>query len=132
MDKFLQKSFLGANCDGREEVGYMRQFTPEQIVEMKDSLSETAIKINDFEIQKKEFLSEMKAETEPLTAQKKALLKNIKQKAEFVTENCFKFLDRDEKKVGFYNAEGMLVSERPMRADEYQLTIPMGMTGTDK
>jgi len=131
MDRFLQKSFLAANCDGREETGYMKAFTPEQIVEMKDTLSEVAIQINDFEIQKKDFLADLKAETDPLTAQKKTLLKNIKQKAEFVTENCFKFYDHEEKKVGYYNSEGMLIQERPMRADEYQLTIKLGQTGTN-
>lgn len=131
MDRFLQKGFLAANCDGREETGYMKQFAPEEIVEMKDTLSEVAIQINDFEIKRKEFMTDLKAEVDPLTVQKKSLLKNIKQKAEFVTENCFKFYDQEEKKVGYYNAEGMLVQERPMRADEFQLTIKMAMTGTD-
>lgn len=131
MDRFLQKSFLGPNCDGREEIGYMKQFTPEEILEMKDTLSEVAIQINDLEIKRKELMDQLKEETKPLTDQKKTLLVNIKQKAEFVTENCFKFFDQDTKRVGYYNAEGMLVQERPMRADEYQLTIKMGMTGTE-
>ena len=131
MDKFLQKSFLGANCDGREEVGYMKQFSPEEIVEMKDTLSEVAIQINDLEIKGKAFAGEIKVEKDPLTTQKKTLLVNIKQKAEFVTENCFKFYDHEVKKVGYYNTEGMLINERPMRADEYQLTIKMAATGTE-
>lgn len=122
---------LLSNCDKVEEIGYMKQFTTDQIGAMKDELSSVAIAINDIEIEKKEANAAFKDALKPIIEEKKGLLKNIKQKAEFVKENCYKMTDFDEKMVGFYNADGLLISSRPMQADEFQRTIPMGKTGTN-
>jgi hypothetical protein len=115
--------FLKDNCDKVEELGYMKQFTPEEIQQQKDELSEVAIKINDIESERKEAMSEFKTALKPLETQKASLLKNIKTKAEFVREECFKFTDFDDRMVGFYNSDGLLVESRPMRPDEAQRTI---------
>lgn len=56
--------------------------------------------------------------------------KQLKEKSEFVTENCFKFVDGDE--VGYYNAEGVLVYQRPARPEEKSPTIfKIQRTGTN-
>ncbi len=127
----IRRQYLNDNCDKLEEVGYMKPFSPEEIITMKDQLSEVAIVINDFEIKRKEMMDEIKAEVKPLTEAKKTLLKNIKQKAEFVSEQCYKFIDQESKEVGFYNAEGTLVESRPIRQDETQMVIKMPKTGTN-
>jgi hypothetical protein len=82
------------------------------------------------DLEKKDYLAELKHEMEPLKQSKADLLKNIKTKAEFVNENCYKFVDFDERMVGYYNSEGLLVECRPIRPDEMQRTINMA-TGTD-
>lgn len=132
MQKQIDKILLRDNCEKQEEISYMKQFTPEQIREQKDSLAEISIQINDIENSKKEVVKEFSDSLKPLTDSKKTLLTNIKQKAEFVTENAFKFFDDINKEVGWYSGEGDLIESRPAHTDEMQLSIPLHKkTGTN-
>jgi len=139
MDHFLGQNypagpqriqFLRDNCEKVESKGYMKSFEPDEILTMKDALSETAISINDIEEAKKVANDEFKDQIKPLKTQKSRLLKLIKNKAEFVEEECFKFVDFDQKVVAHFNAEGVNIEERPMRPDEGQRTINL-KTGTN-
>lgn len=116
-------SFLKDNCDEIEEKGYMKRFTPEQLSIMKDDLSTTAIKINDIEEHKKVIMDEFKETLKPLETEKKRLLTGLKNKAEHVTERCFKFVDMEDRAVGYYNQDGDLIESRPAYADELQVNI---------
>jgi len=116
-------NFLKDNCDTVEEKGYMKPFTAEQIQEQKEELAETSIRINDISIEKTNYLKGVKSRLDPLNQSKSLLLGNIKQKARFVTEVCYKFIDNESKEVGFYNADGELIEERPALANELQGTI---------
>lgn len=127
-----RKTFLMNNCDAVEEKGYMKRFTPEQLSEMKEILSETAIKINDVEEEKKSVMDEFKERLKPLKERKTSLLKGLKNKGEFVTEKCFKFIDMNAREVGYFNEDGELIESRPAFADELQGTIfQMKRTGTN-
>lgn len=124
--------FLKDNCSKIESVTYMKRYTRDEILQKKDELSETSIQINDIEEEKSAAMQGFKKQLEPLVTQKKALLKNIKQKAEEVKEECFKFIDLDERMVGIYNSEGDLIEQRPAYGDELQKTIfQITRTGTD-
>ena len=122
---------LRDSCDKVEEVGYMKPYTPDEIVQMKDELAEASIQINEIEEEKKAEMDKFKARLSPLDIQKKELLKNIKNKAEFVREDCFKFIDHEEGMVGFYNSLGDLIESRPIRYEERQLSIGFNKTGTN-
>jgi hypothetical protein len=115
--------FLESNSDKVEEKGYMKRFTPEQLAQMKENLSETDIEINDVEEEKKEVIKDFKARLDPLTDERKRLLKGLKNKAEYVTEKCYKFVDMDERTVGYYNQEGDLIESRPAFPEELQANI---------
>lgn len=141
MDKYLGQEktntkdrveFLEANCHGIDEKGYMKQFTPEEIISMKDSLAEASIAINEIEIRKKEAIDAFKEELKPLESERKDLLKCIKEKAEFVKEQCYKFIFEDERMVGYYNKDGVLIEARPMQPEEMQtaMFVPIQRTGT--
>ena len=93
------------NCDKVEDKGYMKRFTPEQLSQMKEELSETAIKINDIEERKKEVMAEFKEKLDPLTKEKQRILTGLKNKAEHVTEQCYKFVDMETREVGYYNQD---------------------------
>ncbi len=116
-------NFLSDNCDKTEEKGYMKRYTPEQIQTMKEDLAEVSIKINDIQIEKKEYLKAIKDKTNPLSEQKSELLRGIKQKAVYTTEKCFKFVDTDNREVGYYNSDGDLIESRPANPEELQGTI---------
>lgn len=126
-------TFLKDNCDSVEDKGYMKRLTPDEIQERKERLSETAISINDIEIEKKEAMKTFKQELGPLFTSRNALLKDIKEKAVYKKEPCYKFVDVDEKTVGYYNGEGDLIDSRPAQQDELQGTIFQisRKTGTD-
>ena len=68
-----------------------------------------------------EVKDEFKAKMKPLKAETKELLTSIKNKAEFITERCFIVMEGNQ--VGYYNAEGDLVYERPLLPGETQKTV---------
>ena len=138
MDKQLGKEyppenriqFLKDNCDKVEKKTYMRRFSPDELRQKKDQLAETSITLSEIEDEKKLLLQDIKQREEPLKSEKKVLLSNIKHKAEEVKEECYKFIENDE--VGYYNAEGDLIEQRPAYPDERQGTIfQVGRTGTN-
>ena len=55
-----RKQMLSDNADSMEEVGYMKDFTPDEMEVMKDRLSKIAIDINDIEEEKKAANDEFK------------------------------------------------------------------------
>jgi hypothetical protein len=125
-----RERFLKDNCDQVVEKGYMKPFESGELQKFKDDLAEVSIALNDIDEEKKEVMSVFKEKSKPLNEEMKELLMNIKQKAVFVSENCFKFIDRDEKMVGFYNSEGLMIESRPANADELQLSIFTGVSKT--
>lgn len=118
-----REAYLKDNCDKVEDKGYMKRFTPEQVQAMKEELAETSIKINDIEVEKKEVVKGFKERVGPLLKERNILLRGIKEKAEYTHELCYKFVDQENKVVGYYNSEGDLIDSRPATADELQLTI---------
>jgi len=139
MDKVLfqdmpEKSRFEAlrdNADSIEEVGYMKSFDPDSLVDMKEELVSSTIEITELEQELKSISDDYKTRMAPL---KKAIAMNakyLKENAEFVKEQCFKMVDHNAKEVGYYNSLGVLVSQRPARADEAQRTIhSINRTGT--
>ena len=124
--------FLKTNCDAVEKKGYMKRYTPDQLQQMKEELSEIAIEINDIEEEKKEVMEAFKSKLQPLNEDKKNLLSGLKNKAKYISEECFKFIDIEEREVGFYNEDGDLIESRPAYADELQRNIfQMNRTGTN-
>jgi hypothetical protein len=125
-------AFLLDNCDKAEDKGYMKRFTPEQLNQMKEQLSETAIEINDIEVEKKEVMDGFKDRLKPLVEEKGRLLTGLKNKSEYVNERCFKFIDLENREVGYYNEDGDLIESRPVYADELQGNLfKLPATGTN-
>lgn len=114
---------LADNCDKLEEVGYMKTFTAEQLLEMKDRLSDVSIEINEIEVEKKAQNEIYKSQVKPLADERGKILDCIKNKAEHVKEKCYKFVDQNAGEVGYYTNDGVLVYSRPIMQDERQLTI---------
>ena len=46
------------------------------------------------------------------------LLGNIQQGGELVTKDCYKFVDEDERMVGYYDSKGILIDSRPATPEE--------------
>jgi len=128
-----RRQFLEDNADAVEKKEYMRHFTPEELLKLKEGLSETCISINDIEEELKEVKKEYKERLEPLINRKKEALEGLKKKAELVEEDCYKFIDEETREVGYYNQNGDLIESRPAYSEELQPTIfsVLRKTGTD-
>ena len=131
MEKFLGQEFnqrerarfLRDNADAIEELGYNKPLTEDEIVTLKEELTNTSIRIADIEQQKKEATDEFNAQLKPLLKNRTEAIVMLKNKSEFRTEECFKFIDHDAGEVGFYNSEGVLVYQRGILPGERQKTI---------
>lgn len=128
-----RRSYLSDNADSIVEKGYMKSFAPAKVVELKEKLAEVSIEIGEIEEAKKASAAQYNAQLKPLLEDKSTILRGIKERAEYVKEECFKFIDQDDKMVGFYNSDGDLIESRPANPDELQRTIfQLGRkTGTD-
>lgn len=124
--------FLSDNCHEIENVGYVREFAPEEMEAMKDNLADTSITVNDLEIEKKEKVKEITDKIKPLKNRLKGLLTNIRERSEFVKEDCYKFIDHEENQVGYYNSDGLLISTRRAKPEERQTKMfVLDKTGTN-
>lgn len=115
--------FLRDNCDKVEEMGYMKEYTHEELQMMKESLAEASIHINNIEVAKKDAMDAFKVKMKSHKVTYARCVEGLRNKAEFVNENCFKFIDHEANEVGYYNSLGHLVMTRPCRPEEMQSTI---------
>ncbi|AIM37418.1 hypothetical protein KO02_12515 [Sphingobacterium sp. ML3W] len=115
--------FLRDNADSVEEINYMKQFGPDELLAMKERHAEISIEIKDLESEKKDFVSNIKSKQKPLKNELSGVQDNIKFKAIAVKEACFKFVDHDSGQVGYYNAIGDMVQQRPIFPQERQKSI---------
>jgi len=113
-------TFLKDNCDAIESKGYMRQFKPDEIQGYKEKLSELSITIEEKENEKKAAAKRFKTELDPLLNERSETISKIRNKAEYVSELCYKFIEREERQTTWYNSNGDLIELRPSTADELQ------------
>lgn len=130
MDRFLgghlpeneREQFLSDNCDAMESIGYTRRFSPDELAQKKEELANVSIELNEIEQEKKDAMAEFKERMKPYDEDRKRLLGELKDKSEYVNEACYKFIDHEERMVGYYNKLGELVSSRPIMPQEMQKT----------
>lgn len=123
-------AFLRDNCDAVEELGYVKPLASEQIEELKDKLVENNIQLRDVRADKRAQNKLYNEQIKQLEEENDGVTKQLKEKSEYVTENCFKFVDGEE--VGYYNAEGVLVYQRPARPEEKSPNVfRLQRTGTN-
>lgn len=141
MDKFLGQNipeeeraqFLADNCDAVETIGFTRHFTPDELNQKKEELANVSIEIAEIEEAKKETMAQFKEQLKEPEETKKKLLGELKHKSEYVNDECYKFIDHEERMVGYYDKTGVLVSSRPIMPQEMQKTVFSinRKTGTD-
>lgn len=70
-----------------------------------------------------DIVNSYKARIEPLEAQADVLMLQVKQGGETQKAECYKFIDHQEGKVGYYAADGTLIEERKITPEDRQQTI---------
>lgn len=123
---------LRDSCEMVEDINYQKQFSPEQLEQKRVDLENVSIAISDLNQQKKEYMDSFRDEMKPLAQSHAKYISELKAKSAQVTEKCYKFIDEEDRMVGYYNGEGTLVYSRPATRDEINRTITMQIrrTGT--
>lgn len=115
---------LRDNCEGREELEFMTELTPEELAARKTEFAQVSITEARIEDEKKKANDHFKEQLKPVKEKKSVLLAEIKTGAVEEYGEVFRFLDLDSGMVGYYNYCGQLVSSRPATSKERgQLTI---------
>ncbi len=122
-DPEQRKQFLSDNADKVEKIDYHKAFDSEQLAQKKTDFANKSIRIAALEDEIKDFKEKIGEELKPLREDTKNLLNDIKSKGRIVNEECYLFLDEEERMIGYYNAEGVLVQSRPATREELQKTI---------
>ena len=140
MDKLLfqdyspmeRKQLLKDNADKIENLGYQKPLTEDQLVTLKEDLTETAIKIADIQFAKSEAVRSFNEDLKPLQKKQAETVEALKNRTEFKEEDCYKFVDQEAGEVGYYNDEGVLVYQRAILPNERQKTVFAAMPGRQK
>lgn len=122
-DLEARKEFLDSNADAVVEKDYHKPFDSEELAVKKTEFAEKHIRIAELEEKIKKYKDEINVELKPLLEDVKSLRVDLKTKGRMVHEQVYQILDEEDKMVGFYNAEGLLIESRPATRDELQKTI---------
>lgn len=143
MEKFIgqdienlqeREQFIKDNAEGIETMGYSKPLKSSVIDKLKEQLANTTIEKEEVEADKKAANQQYNADLKNLRTTIGDIAEKLKSKSEYVNEGCYKLVDEEEKMVGYYNKEGMLVYERQARLEELQpklFKMNAGKTGTD-
>lgn len=118
-----RKQILRDSCDQIEERHYTRKFDQTERNQKREILADVSIQISEISNELKEIRAEFKSRLKPLEDNKNSILDEIKAGGEFVKGECYKFIDNEEGKVGYYTPEGYLLEQRDLRPEEKQRSI---------
>lgn len=134
MDKTLFQEYsdeqrlqmLKDNCNKMlEDYGYDKPLSKDQLKAIKDKLSSASIELHDVREEKKQADSDFNEQIKNLKGTIAEQVKQLKTRTTYTCELCFEIIDYDEKKVGIYNKDGLLVEERAANLKE--LSEPRNM-----
>ena len=121
---------LKDNCNKLlDDYGYDKPLSKDQLKAIKDKLSSASISLADVQEEKKQADSEFNEQIKNLKGTIAEQVKQLKTRTTYTCELCFEVIDYDEKKVGIYNKDGLLVEERPAKLNE--LREPRNMFAQD-
>lgn len=128
-----REQILRDSCDQIVERSYTRKFSGAELAQKRTEYCDVAERVGGLTQELAEVTADIKGKIKPLKERMGGLLDEIKARGEFVRGDCFKFVDQDEGKVGFYDINGYLVEERDMTPEERQRTVFQAIrkTGTD-
>jgi hypothetical protein len=101
----------------------IRDFTEEELSDIKTTLSEQAITLNDAEIEKKELTADLTAKIKLKKAEIKTTLRDLKNKYYENEEAVFDIDDQEAGLMYTFDNQGNILSQRRLTPAERQTTI---------
>lgn len=123
---------LKDSCDKIEERSYLSKYDQEETNLLRAELATVSIQLGTIQEELDGIKSDYKGKLKPLQERIDKILYNLKNGGEYVKGECYKFIDQEEERVGWYTPDGYLLEERPITQEERQKTIQMEVrrTGT--
>lgn len=124
---------LKDSCDKIEERSYLSKFDQEETNLLRAELATVSIQLGTIQEELDGIKSDYKGKLKPLQERIDKILYSLKNGGEYVKGECYKFIDQEEERVGWYTPDGYLLEERPITQEERQRTVQMEIrrTGTD-
>jgi hypothetical protein len=101
----------------------IRDFSEEEIADIKTTLSEQAIRLNDLKIEKKELTSVISGKIKITESEMKGTLKDLKNKYYENEETVYDIDDQETGEMYTFDNQGNLLSTRKLTPKERQTTI---------
>ena len=98
-----REQILRDSCDQIVERSYTRKFSGAELAQKRTEYCDVAERVGGLTQELAEVTADIKGKIKPLKERMGGLLDEIKARGEFVRGDCFKFVDQDEGKVGFYD-----------------------------
>ena len=114
---------LRENAVTSYEKNVIRDFSEEELADIKTTLSEQAIVLNDVEIEKKELTSGLTAKIKVLKGDIKTTLRDLKNKYYESEETVFDIDDQETGQMHTFDNNGNLLASRKLTPKEKQLNI---------
>lgn len=118
---------LDAQADEVTEEQYLRPYEQYELEKKREEYVKMSLQMEQIKQEEDDFRAEMKERKDPLTKEMKRILANIKQGGENVRGKLYKIVDQDERTTGFYNEDGLCVSQR--KALPSELAAPTLFSG---
>ena len=112
-----------------EDYGYEKPLSPEQVKSLKDKIASQVSELRKVKAEKKEVMKDYNAQISKLDKSIDSASEELEKRTTYTSELCFEFIDYDEKRVGIYNKDGLLIEERPANLKE--LREPRNMFAQD-
>lgn len=131
---------LDAQADEVTEEQYLRPYEQYELNEKREEYVKMSLQMEQIKQEEDDFRAEMKERKDPLTKEMKRVLGNIKQGGENVRGKLYKIVNQDERTTGYYNEDGLCVSQRKALPSELasptlfsgiRANMQMHKTGTD-
>jgi hypothetical protein len=114
---------LDSNADEVENMSYQIHLDKTELSERKSTFARLSIEEARIIEEKKAIVDEFKLKLKPLNEEIKMVRTEIKTGARDAYGKCYKIIDFENERVGYYNERGQLVFDRPATHDERQTTI---------
>lgn len=114
---------LQENADTKYSKTVVRNFSEDELTEMKNELSDVDINMNDAEIEKKEITKEVTGRINVFKSTRTTLLRNLKNKYFENDETVYDIADHDGGMMETYDHNGVMIGSRRLTPKEKQTKL---------
>lgn len=118
-----RKQYLMETAVKVDQQFYYRQLTAEERSQRQENLVKVQTEIMQTEQEKSETVKQYNEALKDRKERNVHLVQELKMNATEIEGEVFFIPDEDSRQMGIYNAEGKLISKRPLYADEMQQSI---------